>query len=67
MVADKYTIPAGTNVVVSPYIIHRSTALYPDPERFDPERFSPQVIKHKHPYSFLSWSAGYRSCMGRFL
>ncbi|KAK7603326.1 hypothetical protein V9T40_003325 [Parthenolecanium corni] len=62
---ETYTIPAGTNVVISPYVIHRCTELYPDPERFDPERFSPDNIAQRHPYAFLPWSAGYRSCMGK--
>ncbi|MBN9739954.1 cytochrome P450 [Amycolatopsis sp. A1MSW2902] len=35
----EHLLPAGTNVVISPYLIHRREDLYPDPERFDPDRW----------------------------
>jgi cytochrome P450 len=34
-------IPAGANVVISIYAVHRHTRLWDDPDRFDPQRFAP--------------------------
>ena len=35
-----YVIPRRTNVIVSPYIIHRDPRFWSDPEKFDPDRFN---------------------------
>lgn len=63
--AEKYTIPAGTNIMVFSYTIHRDPELYPDPEKFDPDRFLPEAVQSRNNYAFLGWSAGYRNCMGK--
>ena len=36
-----YHVPAGADVVIVPYTMHRHPRLWTDPERFDPERFNP--------------------------
>ncbi|MEM9262715.1 MAG: cytochrome P450 [Pseudomonadota bacterium] len=35
------TIPADTNIFVSPYVLHRHRMLWDCPNQFDPDRFSP--------------------------
>jgi cytochrome P450 len=57
-------IPAGTNVFVPVYAVHRQPALWPDPDRFDPERFAPDVVKARHRYAYLPFGAGPRICIG---
>ena len=37
---DGYDIPKASLILVSPYVIHRHPAFWPDSERFDPERFA---------------------------
>lgn len=61
---NKYTIPAGSNILIFPYATHRISEIYPDPERFDPERFSPEQSEKRHPYAFIPFSAGPRNCIG---
>jgi cytochrome P450 len=58
-------IPVGTQVICSPFALHRSPALWPNPETFSPERFLPgsTVV----PRSFIPFSTGPRACIGRVL
>ena len=56
-------IPVGTQVVCSPFVLHRSPALWTDPDVFSPERFLPgsTIV----PRSFIPFGTGTRSCLGR--
>lgn len=47
------------------YQLHRDPSIWPDPLRFDPDRFLPENVKNRHPFSFLPFSSGLRSCMGK--
>nr|CAD7402599.1 unnamed protein product [Timema poppensis] len=62
---DGYIIPKGANVTLAPILMHRDPNFYPDPEIFNPERFSPENSLGKHPYRFISFSAGARNCIGQ--
>jgi cytochrome P450 len=59
-----YHIPADSVVVLSPYVVHRNPAIWPDPERFDPERFAPEQAAGRHKYAFIGFSGGPRLCIG---
>uniref|UniRef100_A0A1A9UUN8 Cytochrome P450 n=1 Tax=Glossina austeni TaxID=7395 RepID=A0A1A9UUN8_GLOAU len=60
-----YIVPKGTAVLISQFIIHRRASVYPDPDKFDPDRFLPERTAQRHYYSFIPFSAGPRSCVGR--
>jgi len=60
-----YRVPAGSFVLLSPYITHRLEAHWPDPERFDPERFTPEASRGRHPFAYFPFSAGPRVCLGK--
>ncbi|XP_050444449.1 cytochrome P450 4C1-like [Adelges cooleyi] len=63
MIGD-YLIPAGSTFMIFPPLIHLNAEFYPDPEKFNPDNFSPEACSSRHPYSFISFSAGYRNCPG---
>lgn len=53
-----FHIPAGSSIVISPYVMHRHENFWPDPERFDPMRFS------NRPRAYLPFGSGQRFCIG---
>ncbi|MEV6233536.1 cytochrome P450 [Saccharopolyspora shandongensis] len=57
-------LPAGTIVIYSPYLIHRSPRLYPDPDRFDPDRWLPGHVARPPRTAYLPFAAGARRCIG---
>jgi 5'-methylthioadenosine phosphorylase len=40
-----YRVPAGSNVVMSTWIMHRDPRFFPEPEKFDPDRWLPQTAQ----------------------
>ena len=59
-----WVLPAGAYVAVVPYSLHRHPEFWPDPERFDPDRFDPNAGEARHPFSYLPFAAGPRTCIG---
>jgi cytochrome P450 len=61
-------VPAGSTLVVSPYVTHRIPALWPDAETFRPERFAPGGAAHparRRPLTaYLPFGGGPRLCIG---
>ncbi|MEV4560077.1 cytochrome P450 [Kitasatospora sp. NPDC049285] len=58
-------IPAGADVLVSPYVTQRHPAHWEDPERFDPERFTPEREAQRHRYAWFPFGGGPRACIGQ--
>jgi len=65
-VLDGYRIPAGAWVEVSAWGVHRSPAVWPDPDRFDPRRFDvpPGQYPGGHRYAWFPFGSGPRACIG---
>jgi cytochrome P450 len=59
-----YRIPAGSMVVVSPFVVHRHPDFWPDAERFSPERFSPAQAANRPRYAYIPFGGGPRVCIG---
>ncbi|RKP06431.1 cytochrome P450 [Thamnocephalis sphaerospora] len=61
-------LPGGTVVFCSAYAMHRSSALWDEPESFRPERwFAPAEKLAEMKKAFIPFSAGPRACLGRSL
>ena len=61
MVAGR-EVPAGTLVIVSPWLLHRRADTFPDPLAFRPERF---LAADAGRTGYLPFGQGPRLCIGR--
>lgn len=56
-------IPAGTQIILSPYLLHRHTGYWENPAEFNPRRIpSSGVAEHRAAY--IPFSSGPRRCAG---
>jgi cytochrome P450 len=60
-------VESGSKLILSPYVVHRDPAYYPDPLRFDPERFSEEQSRERPRFSYFPFGGGPRVCIGRGL
>ena len=59
-----YDIPPRTIIFASPYITHRLSRLWTDPERFDPGRFERDRTGALVPFAYFPFGGGPRQCIG---
>jgi cytochrome P450 len=57
-------IPAGSTVLILPWLLHRKPALWGKPDCFDPERFAPERAALRPRYAYIPFGAGPRICIG---
>jgi enediyne biosynthesis protein E7 len=57
---DDVSVRAGTNVLVSPYVLHRDESLWSDADTFHPARFHTPPL----PGTYIPFGVGPRSCIG---
>jgi cytochrome P450 len=62
-----YPVPAGADVLICPYTLHRHPRFWPDPQRFDPQRFDPARAADRPRYAYIPFGAGPRFCVGNNL
>ncbi len=56
-----YTLPAGTTLMVSIYLVHHDPETYPEPDRFRPERFLDGI---PDAAAWIPFGGGVRRCLG---
>jgi cytochrome P450 len=66
-VIDGYRVPAGADVMISPYTLHRHPGFWPEPNEFRPERFATSATPIAHRYAYIPFGAGPRVCVGSHL
>jgi cytochrome P450 len=65
--AGGIALPAGADVLISPYLVHRHPAHWSDPERFDPGRFGGGEEASRNRFVYLPFGLGARACIGEHL
>ena len=61
-----YDVAEGTDLYISPYILHRTAQYWPEPERFDPQRFAEDRFDADAQAAFIPFSLGPRRCIGEY-
>jgi cytochrome P450 len=61
--ANGYPIPAGSTVVVSPWLLHHDARWWPEPETFRPERWHSDDPERPRS-AFIPFGGGPRVCIG---
>jgi cytochrome P450 len=59
-----YKIPAGANVIISQWVVHRDHRFFDDPLEFRPERWSDSQIGTLPKFAFFPFGGGPRICIG---
>jgi cytochrome P450 len=59
-----YTLPADSDVFISPYVVHRHPEHWPEPEKFCPARFAADADPKPPRFAYVPFSAGPRHCIG---
>jgi cytochrome P450 len=58
-----YRIPAGSTILLSPYLTHRHRDFWDNPEAFDPDRFLPERSKERPRHAYFPFGGGPRLCI----
>jgi cytochrome P450 len=59
-----YTIPAGTRLMYSIYLVQRHPDFWEAPDQFQPERFASGYQTRVAPFTYLPFGGGPRNCIG---
>lgn len=57
-------VPQGSQIVISPWHLHRHELYWPDPDTFDPDRFTTEEGRKCMRDAYLPFSSGIRACPG---
>ncbi len=61
---EGFRIPAGANIVMSQWIMHRDPRFFSEPEQFDPDRWSTSACQNLPRFAYFPFSGGPRQCIG---
>src|SRR6188472_3376807 len=61
---EKYSLPSGSVVIMSQYLMHHDVRYFSDPEKFVPERWSLKFRTSMPRFSYFPFGGGPRACIG---
>jgi cytochrome P450 len=61
---DGYAIPAGTTIIISPWVTHRDPRYFEQPTAFRPERWSGDFARQLPRFAYMPFGGGPRICIG---
>ena len=59
-----FTIPAGSSVLMSQYVMHHDPRYYENSEEFNPDRWTDEFKTHLPRFSYFPFGGGIRGCIG---
>jgi cytochrome P450 len=59
-----HRVPAGSTILLCPYLTHRRPDLWQEPDRFNPDRFRPEPGSERPRHAYFPFGGGPRLCMG---
>jgi enediyne biosynthesis protein E7 len=59
-----FPIAPRTDVLISPYMLHRHPQIWSEPEEFRPERFAGPDAEERHRFAYIPFAVGPRHCIG---
>jgi cytochrome P450 family 4 len=59
------TVPKGATIIITTIKTHRLEEHWENPDVFNPDNHLPEKAADRHFYSFIPFSAGPRSCVGK--
>jgi enediyne biosynthesis protein E7 len=62
-----FEVPAGTDVLLCPYLLHRHPRYWKEPDAFRPERFDAAHESERPRFAYMPFAAGPRHCIGESL
>jgi cytochrome P450 len=60
-----YYVPAGTQVLMSQWVVQRDPRYFESPQEFRPERWTPEFTKQLPKYAYFPFGGGPRVCIGQ--
>ena len=60
----EYAIPAGSIVLLSPYVMHHHPKYWDNPEGFEPDRFSRAMQRRRPHFAYFPFGRGRHRCPG---
>ena len=60
-----YHVPAGTQLLMSQWVVQRDSRYFDSPDEFKPDRWTPEFIQQLPKYAYFPFGGGPRVCIGQ--
>jgi cytochrome P450 len=62
---DGTRVGKGDSISLWPWLVHRHSKLWDNPDAFDPDRFAPGSEATRHRFQYIPFGGGPRVCVGQ--